>query len=415
MRHAIAALSASFLLVGSLAGALAVEPVGGGAFNVKAKVDLKTLDPASFDAALSRLAKSEGAASEVVFYDFADTLCDLLAKESEGFSAATGIKVKHVCVDGDAATQQLLAAAQSGGAPPADVFFGPNDDMRALTKAGVVANIALIKLLPNALTVDPEAGTRSRGFEHGGTVVPFHRNQTVIAYNAAQIAEPPRSLAAIFDYVKAHGLKIAVTNPTKGGSGSGFIESALLALAPECQGDLYNFGLSEDAAKAVATRCMPKVVQFFRDRRDVIDFTNGNENSIEDIANGVVAFATVWEDDLYTLAAKGMVPKTVKPLLLASGEVGDGDGLFVVAGTDKLEAALVYANFLMSDKVQIDKLEQTGSRTARTDLLTAGKIPDRLAVYLVPDAAYHQATRPRINGLVSDAAADIFVKEVIAP
>lgn len=413
MRYAISALSASIFLVGTIATAIAAEPVGAGAFNVKAKVDLKALDSANFDATLSPVAKAEGG-SEVVFYDFADTLCDLLAKESEGFTTATGIKVKHVCVDGDTATQQLLAAVQAGGAPPADVFFGPNNNMRALTKAGVVANIALIKLLPNALKVDPEAGIRSRGFEHGGTVVPFHRNQTVIAYNAAQVTNPPSGLAAIFDYAKANKLKIAVTNPTKGGSGSGFVESALLALVPECKNDLYNFALSEGDAKAVAQRCMPKVVQFFKDHRDLIDFTNGNENSIQDIANGVVSFATVWEDDLYTLAAKGMVPKTVKPLLLDSGEVGDGDGLFVVSATDKLEAALVYANFLMSDQVQIDKLEQTGSRTARLDLLTEGKIPGKLATYLVPDAAYHQATRPRINGLISDAAADIFVQQVIA-
>ena len=65
----------------------------------------------------------------------ADTLCDLLAKESEGFNSATGIKIKHVCVEGDTATQQLLAAKQAGGAIPADVFFGPNNNMRALTQA----------------------------------------------------------------------------------------------------------------------------------------------------------------------------------------------------------------------------------------------------------------------------------------
>jgi ABC-type uncharacterized transport system, periplasmic component len=79
---------------------------------------------------------------------------------------------------------------------------------------------------------------RSRGFEHGGTVLPFHRNQTVIAYDSAKIAEPPSGLVEIFDYAKAHDLKVAVTNPTKGGSGSGFVESALLALAPECKRSL---------------------------------------------------------------------------------------------------------------------------------------------------------------------------------
>ena len=48
---------------------------------------------------------------------------------------------------------------------------------------------------------------------------------------SAKIAEPPSGLVEIFDYAKAHDLKVAVTNPTKGGSGSGFVESALLALA----------------------------------------------------------------------------------------------------------------------------------------------------------------------------------------
>src|SRR5689334_12918442 len=220
--------------------ARAIEPMGAGDFNVKSKVDLKTLDRANFVAVLTPVAKTEGA-SELVFYDFADTLCDLLAKESQGFTAETGIKVKHVCVDGDTATQQLIAAQQAGSKPPADVFFGPNNDMRALTKAGIVANLPLVALVPAAQDLDKEAAVRSRGFEHGGTVLPFHRNQTVIAYDSARIAAPPSGLVEIFDYAKAHDLKVAVTNPTKGGSGSGFIETAMLALAPECNKDLYDF------------------------------------------------------------------------------------------------------------------------------------------------------------------------------
>jgi len=59
-------------------------------------------------------------------------------------------------------------------------------------------------------------------------------------------------------------------------------------------------------------------------------------------------------------------------------------------------------------------MEKTGSRTARLDLGTAGKIPPELAQFLVPDAMYQSSTRPRINGLISNAAAEIFVKAVIA-
>jgi len=404
----------AILALTGTAHAGSVAPVGGDAFNVKAKVDLSTLTRDNFMATIEPVAKTE-TGHELVFYDFADTLCDLLAAEVGRFTKETGIPAKHVCVDGDAATQQLIAAKQANAEAPADVFFGPNNSMRAMTEAGVVANIPLVDVLPNAAKLEPNAAHMSRGFSHGGTVLPFHRNQTVLAYNSAIVKGLPDTLDGVFQYAKDNNLKVAVTNPTEGGSGSGFLETAMLALAPaDCQKDLYDFTLSKDQADAVATKCMAPVVSFFNDRKSLIEFTNSNEASLQAIANNVAPIATVWEDDLYTLAGKGLVPKETRPALLKTGEVGDGDGMFVVASTPSAEAALLLANFLMSDEVQINKMEKTGSRTARLDISTAGKIPADLAPFLVPDAQYQERTKPRINGLISDAAADLFVKQVIA-
>ena len=116
MRRELALIAAVLAVATPLAArhAVAIEPLGAGEFNVKAKVDLKSLDRADFIALLTPAAQSESG-SELVFYDFADTLCDLLAKESQSFTAKTGIKVKHVCVDGDTASQQLIAAQAAGG------------------------------------------------------------------------------------------------------------------------------------------------------------------------------------------------------------------------------------------------------------------------------------------------------------
>ena len=49
----------------------------------------------------------------------------------------------------------------------------------------------------------------------------------------------------------------------------------------------------------------------------------------------------------------------------------------MLVSTPESEAALLFANFMMGDQVQIDKMEQTGSRTARRDLVTKGKILER--------------------------------------
>ncbi len=392
----------------------AATPFGADKFNFTTTIDVAALTPETFDAVVTPAAKAESGAHEIVFYDFADTLCDLMAKEVATFTTQTGIPVKHVCVDGDAAVQQFIAAQQAGTPAPADVFFGPNGAMRTLGAANMIANLPLVAVLPNAQKLDPAAASASRGWANGGTVVPFHRNQTTLAYNSATVATLPDTLEGIFDLAKSQGFKIAVTNPTDGGSGSGFLESALLALAPECKDDLYNFALTEDQAKAVAEKCLPKVVEFFKAHADQITYTNGNEASVQAIANGVAPIATVWEDDLYSLAAKGLVQKTVKAGLLSTGEVGDGDGVFIASTTPAFEASLLLVNYLMSDEVQVAKMTLTGSRTARTDLSFEGKLPADLSPYLVPDAMYKANTRPRINGLVTNAAADSFVKQVIA-
>ncbi len=399
------------LLVLVAAPVQAISPAGSAKFNVKSHVDLSKLTRENFSSMLAPEARTQGT---VIFYDFADTLCELLAKEAAAFTQQTGIGVKHVCVDGDTATQQLIAEAQAGKTASADLFFGPNNSMRNLTKAGVIANIPLVDLLPNAVDVDPAAARASRGFKHGGTVVPFHRNQTSLAYNSALVANPPQTFEELLSFAKEHSGKVAVTDPTHGGSGGGFLESALLKFSADCRNDYYNFDLTKDQAQAAATKCMAPVLAYWRTLKAHVKFTSSNENSIKALANNVALVSTVWEDDLYTLANKGLVPKTVRPTLLKTGQVGDGDGLFVVASTEKAEAALLFANFLMSERVQIDKMEQTGSRTARVSLVTKGKIPANLAQYLLPDAVYHERTRPRINGQITNAAADMFVKEIIA-
>src|SRR3989454_1500988 len=385
--------------------AWAVNPVGSGDYNVQSHIDLRGLTRANFDAVVTPVAKTQ---SNVVFYDFADTLCELLAKEVAEWSRSTGIGVKHVCVDGDVATQQLIAEKQAGKPASADVFFLPNNNVRLMTGAGLVANLPLVDLIPNARDVDASVARESRGYLHGGTALPFHRNQTSLAFNGRFVPTPPETLDALADFAKGHSGKVAITTPGRGGSGSGFLESVLLALAPECRKDLYTYGISNAQAADIAARCMPPVLAYFQKIKPNVTFTNGNEASVQAVANNTAYIATVWEDDLYTLASKGLVPPSVHPFLLKTGQVGDGDAMIILSTTSKLEASLLLANFLMGDKVQIDKLEQTGSRTARVDLKTRGQIPAKMAPFLVPDAMYHERTETRINSAISDAAVKIF-------
>src|SRR5262249_13761256 len=162
--------------------------------------------------------------SELVFYDFADNFCDLMAEKAAAFTKDTGIPVKHVCVEGDAATQQVIAAKQAGQPAPVDVFFGPNGQVRALTLAGAIANVPLVPPPPTAGRRQAAGARRPAAPEHAGPAGPSHPTHPSPPKNSPTTRAPPQTIEALFQLAASQNFKVAITNPMEGGSGSGFIE-----------------------------------------------------------------------------------------------------------------------------------------------------------------------------------------------
>ena len=409
---------AALALFGVLAPAatLAIEPVNSDKFNIASKVDLKQLTPENFVDLLTPAAKEEGS---IVFYDFAPFTDYFQKSVIPKFEETYGVKVEYAAVDGDQAVQQMIAAKRAGAAPPADVFFMPNGGVAAMDQEGALANLPLTTMLPSAQDLDPKIATVARGYKHGGIVVPFHRNQTAIAYDTryVQPGSEPKTFEEILEYAKKNPKKFAMTHPDKGGSGGGFLESAILKFASaDCQKRIYDYNVSEADAKAWAeSSCLDPVIAYFKELVQYAEVTNGNEDTYALISNGAANVATVWEDGVLDFIAQGLMPPSVRTRLLTSGEVGDGDGIAIPSTTGKVEAALLFIDFVMRDEFQLLKLETIGSRTARTKLDVSGALKPEVVERLVPQDQYSQLTRPRISGAMSDAAVARFIVDVLKP
>jgi ABC-type uncharacterized transport system YnjBCD substrate-binding protein len=398
------------------ASALSVEPVNSDKFNVSSKIDLKKLTTANFAELLMPVAKEQ---ASIVFYDFAPFTEYFQKTVIPKFQETYGIKVEYAAVDGDQAVQQMIAAKRAGAVPPADVFFMPNGGVAAMDHEGALANLPLSSMLPSAQDINPEAANVARGYKHGGIVVPFHRNQTAIAYDTRFVkpGSEPKSFEEILAYAKANPKKFAMTHPDKGGSGGGFLESAILKFAsPDCLKRIYDYNVSEADAKAWAnSACLDAVMAYFKELVQVAEVTNGNEDTYALISNGAANVATVWEDGVLDFIAQGLMPQSVRTRLLVSGEVGDGDGIAIPSTTTKLEAGLLFVDFVMRDQYQLLKLEKIGSRTARTKLDVTGALKPEVVERLVPQEQYSTLTRPRISGAMSDAAVARFIVDVLKP
>lgn len=414
---ATARLVSTTLLVSVIAAstASALEPIGADTFNVESPIDLSTVTPETFETSLLPLA----AGTEIVFYDFTESFGPLFVDNLiPAFNAMyPDITVTHISIDGAAGVQQLIAAHEAGSGSPADVFFMPNGQVRLANESGVIANLPLNTMLPSSPDLAEEAATVSRGYFHGGVVVPFHRNQTAIGYDTRSLSaeEVPQTFAAILDWARENPGRFAMTSPAGGGSGGGFLESAILGLASEeCVAQAQDFTLTpEQAVEWAAGDCLAPVMDYFAELEEFVEITNGNTDTLNLIANGVASIGTVWEDQTFDFIGRGLLPPTVRTTLLESGQVGDGDGIMIPSGTDNVAAALLFVNFLLSDEAQVMKVGLNGSRSARTGLDLSAAIDSDMADRLIPTELFNARSRARIAGVVSSAATDRFVVDIL--
>jgi ABC-type uncharacterized transport system YnjBCD substrate-binding protein len=85
----------------------------------------------------------------------------------------------------------------------------------------------------------------------------------------------------------------------------------------------------------------------------------------------------------------------------------------VPSGTGNVAGALLFVDFILSDEIQLLKLELNGSRSARTRLDIGRGLPAQNVARLVPQEQYATLSRTRITGTLSTAATRRFVTEIL--
>lgn len=409
----VAALSVAALLSPA---AYAVEPVGSATFNTSPGFDLSTLNAGNFYKIIVPLAKKEG---KLTFFDFTNSFGPLFSDNLlPEFEAKYNINVDYVRGKGGAAVQQLIAANKAGSPAPSDVYFVGSSSIPLLLDSGVMANIPLNKLLPNAFALNPDIATITSGFDHGGAYLPFHRNQTSIIYNTRFVStkDVPSNLDSLLTWAKAHPGQFVVTSPAGGGSGKGFMQSVAIAriTGEKCRAPFTNFAISAAKAKAYAAGdCPAPLWNYYRELLPVVEISNGNSDTLNLIATGGGIIGTAWEDMAYDFMGRGLLPKTTRQELLVSGQVGGGDGMFLPVNGTNPAAGLLFLDFMISHKVQLEKLLINGSRSARTDIDPSASFSAEQSARLIPTDQFATRARQQIPSKLANALRDYLVANLL--
>lgn len=404
--------TAALALLPTFAFAQQATPAFGDRFNVTdTSVDVAKLTRDNFYATLVPIAKARG---PLTLYSYWPPSPLVVFQEQiiPAFEKKYGIKVKYNSVEANVGLPQIDATYKERKPSPVDAYF--SSDLPA--DLNEIANIRLVDVLPNAADVDPKLARVYRGIEHNGAYMPFHANQTVIAYNTAFVksGDVPTNFDGVLAYSKAHPGKVAVTSPLRGGSGSGFLTAAANTLmTAECRGKYMDLKADKAAADAfVAGPCLTPVWSYFKELLKTAQITNGNTDTLNLMANGVAHLGTAWEDLTFSYINAHQLPDTIRVTILAGGQPGGAEGAFIPANTANLAAALLFMDEMLAPEHQAWKLAHFASRSPKTKL-DAALIPAEAQKYLLPATVYANGQIASANPIMAKAVVNAFAANVL--
>jgi putative spermidine/putrescine transport system substrate-binding protein len=210
--------------------------------------------------------------------------------------------------------------------------------------------------LPNAALIPwEEPGVANDfGFPVEGYEAPWGRAQFVLIYDSARVPEPPRSFAALLEWVQANPGRFTYPAPPDF-TGSVFVRHGFYEAAGGYQDLLGDFDEQTYAAKA------PAAWELFNQLAPYL-WRNG-ETYPQDIAqldqlfaNGEVDFTMSYNPSHASgQVEKGVFPPTTRTYLLEAGTIANTHYLAIPFNAPNKAGAMVLANLLESPEAQVEK------------------------------------------------------------
>jgi putative spermidine/putrescine transport system substrate-binding protein len=236
-----------------------------------------------------------------------------------------------------------------------DLIWINGENFRSM-KQGDLAFCGYTDLLPNDTLVnwDNPAIANDFGVPVEGCEVPWNTVQFAFAHDSATVAEPPRDMAALLDWIKANPGKFTYPAPPDF-TGSAFLRHVFIHAAGGPEALLGPFDQTKfDEAAGKTWAILNEIEPFLWREGQTYPTTVTQLNEL--FANGEVAFSFNYDPAQFGLAVQsGAWPETTRSYGLTDGTIGNTNYTLIPFNSPNKAAAMVAQNLLLSGEAQLEK------------------------------------------------------------
>jgi putative spermidine/putrescine transport system substrate-binding protein len=185
-----------------------------------------------------------------------------------------------------------------------------------------------------------------------GAAIPYRGSSVVLAYNSSKVSSPPRTLAALLDWIRANPGKFTYNSPNSGGSGYSFAETVVDSLLTPALLNQMDQGYA------------PDLESNWKQGLDVLHslnkymygngvYPNGNAAVLTLLGQGQIYLAPVWSDQALTALNNGQLGPNIKLTQIASPSFTGGAAYLAVPKTARHKKVLYkFINYVLSPPAQ---------------------------------------------------------------
>ncbi|MBN9431135.1 MAG: extracellular solute-binding protein [Bosea sp.] len=256
----------------------------------------------------------------------------------------------------DQVAQRALAALAAKADPQMDFAeqYDPN-----LPKGAIEAGLWVKfddQLVPNFAHVNKAAIQSPYS-------MPYRGSQVLLAYDSTKVAADavPKTWDALTAWIKANPGQFIYNRPDKGGSGKNFVVRAIHEANGRDPGAFTVGNYSKEEAEKRLAPAWAILNDLAPSLYEKGAYAAGNAASLQLLSNGVVSMVPIWSDMVLQGLAQGAVPETIKIVQLQDLALCGGFSASVIPTiAAHKEAALAFADFLLTEEIQTSVLKDLG-------------------------------------------------------
>jgi len=185
-----------------------------------------------------------------------------------------------------------------------------------------------------------------------GAAIPYRGSSVVLAYNSSKVSSPPRTLAALLDWIRANPGKFTYNSPNSGGSGYSFAETVVDSLLSPALLNQMDQGYAPD----LESNWKPGLDLLHSLNKYMYGdgvYPNGNAAVLTLLGQGQIYVAPVWSDQALTALNNGQLGPNIKLTQIAGPSFTGGAAYLAVPKTARHKKVLYkFINYVLSPPAQ---------------------------------------------------------------